>query len=181
LPQTPKLIKTTAPKAKIIVLVRNPIERAISHYRMMYRRNIESENDIIRAFKRDIKDFGRELEILNDYPMYKSNKLEKYGYLYRGCYDLILENWLKYYDISDIKFIKAENLFSNPLNAIHETFDFLNLEKFTPSDLRNFNPGGSENKIDDLQVVNFLKSYYSSHVTNFQEMIGENFNWKYFD
>lgn len=181
LPQTPKLIKAIVPEAKIIVLVRNPIDRAISHYKMMYRRNIESENDIIKAFKRDIKDFGRDLELLEEDPMYKSKTIDKFGYLYRGCYDLILESWLKYYDLNDIKFVKAEDLFTKPLDAIYEVLDFLNLEKFTPNDLRNFNPSGSENKIDDIEVIDFLKSYYLSHVTNFEEMVGKNFNWKYFD
>ena len=181
MPQTPKLIKAIVPKAKIIVLVRNPIDRAISNYKMMYRRNIEPENDIIKAFKRDIKDFSRDLELLKEDPNYKSKTIDKFGYLHRGCYDLILENWLKYYDLNEIKFIKAEDLFINKLDSIYEVLDFLNLEKYPPKVLKNFTPVSSENKIYDLEVVNFLKSYYFSHVTNFEEMVGKNFNWKYFD
>ena len=65
-PLAPERIKKILPDVKIIILLRNPIDRAYSHYNMQKRNNYEklSFEDAIKLEKERIKD-ERQKEILD--------------------------------------------------------------------------------------------------------------------
>ena len=80
-PSVPEKVKKHVPDMKIIAILRNPIERAYSHYRMFVKEGIE-----VRSFKRSIKD---EMENPENVPLPQC-------YLKRGFYS---RNLIKYIDL----------------------------------------------------------------------------------
>lgn len=73
------------PEAKIIIILRNPVERALSHYYMLLGNGNENELDPIKAFKRDFNSSRKGFGI-------------SHLYIEMGCY---YEQIRRYFDVFD--------------------------------------------------------------------------------
>ncbi len=113
-------LKNDIPDAKLIVLLRNPIDRAFSAYQMN-RRNSSSDN-FPDTFEQAInnKNFHDEASIL---------------YLMRGHYAEHIKNWLKYFDREQFLFIKSEEFFTDPHKTLNQCYGFLGVETVYPENL----------------------------------------------
>src|SRR5919109_2411298 len=110
-PDTPKLIHQTVPHARIIMILRDPIERAYSNYlmRMKYS-GIKSSfyDELMRDYKSQEKLFGR------------SNMYVEFGMYY--------EQVKRYFDIfgkEQVKVIIFEEFVKHPEQSINEVLTFL--------------------------------------------------------
>lgn len=105
-------------KAKIIVLVRNPIERMISHYKMTLRRGIEP--------------LTLDQAIGEEKTRKKANPIEyrkHYSYFERSLYREQIENFQKVYNGNEYLFISFEKLFSEDRDAEYKKIcDFLGIK-----------------------------------------------------
>jgi hypothetical protein len=145
-PKTPNLIFSKVPDAKIIVILRDPVERAYSHYLMHYHDQV-----VKQSFYEIIK------KIINDeVPPIVSEILN--GSLY-------FEQIKRYYDVfgrNNIKIIIFEEFIINTKQIMEEILSFLNLK----NSLNNFfpevhNPYGiiksrAANKIRQSKIVHSL-------------------------
>ena len=117
----PKLIHEVSPTAKILISLRDPVERVYSHYLMLNRLG-------------DIKsNFHELIQISFDN---KRNKNEDPLWLGRGLY---FDNVIRYISIfgkEQVKIIIFEDFVKNPQNSIKEILNFLNVEY----DFFNFKP-----------------------------------------
>ena len=113
----PKNIKNTlGDKPKLIFLLRNPIERAYSHYLMSYRRGFEKES------------FERAIEL--EESRIRRGEFEKnhFSYLSRGLYARQIRRFLKYFLKDDMKFVLFEDFKRDMPSAINEILSFFHLE-----------------------------------------------------
>ncbi len=115
--QVPKLIHETLPNVKLIYLVRDPIQRAISHYLHIYTRNIEN-----RTFEEALGNFEKD-----------HNNL----YLSRSLYYLQLERYLEYFSLNDILIVSSEDLYKNGEATLKVILKYLDVSEDTS--LINFN------------------------------------------
>ncbi|MGI9254548.1 MAG: sulfotransferase domain-containing protein, partial [Thermomicrobiales bacterium] len=92
-PHAARRIAETAPRAKLIAVLRNPIDRAHSHYHHELARGVEwlSFEDAIRAEPERIA--GERERLLAD-PTYASAPYQSASYLSRGRYAEQLREWL---------------------------------------------------------------------------------------
>jgi len=93
-PHVPQRINKITPNSKFIVLLRNPIDRAYSHYNMRYKSKKEklSFEDAIKAEKdRTNNEFKKMLDDEN----YYSKDYFHYSYLERGIYFEKLKRWME--------------------------------------------------------------------------------------
>nr|WP_303246125.1 sulfotransferase [Synechococcus sp. HK05] len=100
------------PGAKLIVMLRNPVQRAISHYGHALRNQKESRPPEVAL----MSDFTSNGSCVNHY---KS----------RGFYAKQLEHFLNFYPRNNILIIKSEEFFSAPSTIYQQTLNFLNLER----------------------------------------------------
>lgn len=110
---------------KIIVIFRNPLERAYSHYQMSKARGIETLTFI------DAVNSGAERG--RD----SSNEETKghLDYINRSLYSKHLEHWLKYYDKESFLFLNFENLFSvDSDDSLGRLFKFLSISSLKIED-----------------------------------------------
>ena len=123
------LIKKILPKAKIIAILRQPVERAYSNFLHAKRADQEKDTDFEKAFNEE-------------------NKILKKGikthyYLEKGFYYKQLK---KYYDVfpkEQIKIILFEDMIKNPGKITQEVFKFLNVDlSFTPNTSKKSNVSG---------------------------------------
>ncbi len=102
----PERMYSVVPRAKLIYMVRDPVERLISAYYHDYKGGVEG-----RPFEEMI-----------------GVDLETNPYLFTSRYSFQLLQFLKYYRLSQILVVSAENLSQNPNGVMHDIFEFLGVD-----------------------------------------------------
>lgn len=123
----------TVPDAKLVVLLRDPVDRAFSHYKHMKRLGFEplSFEDALAAEEdRICPDIHR---ITAD-PNYRPTNLLRYSYAFRSRYAEQLDQWLRHYRRSQLLAIKAEDFYRNPLAVCSQIASFVGLPPIIHSD-----------------------------------------------
>lgn len=121
----PERMYNIAPSLKIIAILRNPLDRAFSHYRMAIRRGWE---------KRDFETYVRQL--IERSETVPDEFDEQKEYLILGEYGRILSQFIKYFPINQIKILFSVYLNSQPITCMEELFSFLGVGNFK-SDIFN--------------------------------------------
>lgn len=159
-PDSPKRIKKLNPNTKIIVLLRNPIERAYSAYQMNKRMGIDPRP----TFKEAIK---YELEHKDEFAHTYNYEKHNYFYLERGKYASQLNPWLDYFDKDHILVIESESFFKEPSKELKKVYQFLSIESSLPSHYKAMNVG----KYPPLskEVYKSLKDYFKNDISLLKE------------
>lgn len=125
-PAVPGRIAETLPEVRLIALLRDPVERAYSHYQLMRREGREklSFEDALDAEEERLA--GEEERILAD-PDYRSRKHRNFSYAARGLYADQIERWLAYFPREQLLVLRAEDFLARPAAVYAEVLAFLGL------------------------------------------------------
>ena len=166
-------IKATLPRVKIIILLRNPITRAFSHYQQEISRGRETVSfaEAIQNEKKQIEIESKKVRNGN----YNSEFHQHKSFVDRGIYYPQVK---KYYDLfgkDRVLVINSEKFFSE-LDLIYgKVLNFLDIEPFMVKDKKTVLKGTYGNlKIDKLDE---LKSFYLPHNKKLYELIGQEYDW----
>ena len=99
--------------AKLIVVVRDPVTRAISDYTQT------------SSKRPDVKPFEQMAFLNNSTGLVDTS----WGAIRIGVYAKHLERWLKYFPLTQIHFVSGERLISNPAGELAKVQDFLGLKR----------------------------------------------------
>ena len=114
-PTAPERIHHHIPDAKIIAILRNPTERAFSHYL-----------HICRIGKEPIADFGE--AIAAEPQRLQENWSELWHYRRRGQYSEQLQRYFKLFERDQIRIYLNDDLKSNPQAVFKDAFQFLGVD-----------------------------------------------------
>ena len=114
-PKAPERIQRYIPKTKMIAMLRNPAERAYSHFLHLIKYNYESCHDFGLALQK--KD---ELRIGPWSP--------RHDYLLFGYYYSNLKRYFEMFDRKQIKIFLFEELKSDPIALLQKIFRFLEID-----------------------------------------------------
>ena len=123
-PLAPSRVAGTYPDMKLIVLLRNPVDRAWSHYHHNRRRGRESRSfeDALAMEASQLK--GEEERMVFE-PGYKSEIHRHFSYTARGIYAPQIRRWLDCFRRNRFLFIRSEDYFKCPQKILESVFDFL--------------------------------------------------------
>jgi len=124
--EAPKRIWEYNPSMKLIVLLRNPIERAHSHWNMEVTRNAETLS-FWEAIQNEQKRCREALP----------QQHRVYSYVDRGFYLEQLRRLWMYFPKEHVLILKNEYLKEQPYNALKEVCSFLNIDQFRNIEARN--------------------------------------------
>jgi sulfotransferase family protein len=171
-PLAPVRMHDLIPHVKIIALLRNPTDRAISQY-FQERRRKREPLEIHEAFEEEEKrlapvlkngDFKNEIFI---HSTYKS----------RGRYKEQLERYLNYFPRQQILVICSESFFSDPNATLRQVFQFVGVDpNFTVNNLTPRNVGRGKTDVPS-DVYDYLNSYFLPHNQALYDLVGENYGW----
>ena len=123
--QAPKRISKVNPKMKFIIMIRDPVKRAVSQFIH------DLDKLIITNFKnKTYKNFER---------YFTESILDKYGnirnspkpYLVtHGMYVIHYKRWLKYFPKEQFLIVNGENFIKNPYEEVKKAEKFLNLKPY---------------------------------------------------
>jgi len=171
-PLAAKRIFKLVPEVKLIAVLRNPTERAISHYFHEKRKGRESLS-INKALQEEDK---RVTPVLK-HKDYKNNNFIHCSYKHRGLYCKQLERFLKYYSWEHILVINSEELFLEPENTLKRVFAFVGVDtEFKVKDVKPQNVTLNRSDVDP-KVYEYLNDYFAPHNQALYELIGKNYDW----
>ncbi|KAM4024713.1 uncharacterized protein ACNLHF_025509 [Anomaloglossus baeobatrachus] len=182
--EAPQRIHSMAKDTKLIMVVRNPVTRAISDYTQTLSKKPEIPTFEVLAFK------NRTLGLID----------ASWSALRIGIYALHLESWMQYFPLSQILFVSGEHLISNPAEELAKVQDFLGLQRIITDKHFYFNKtkgfpclkkpedtgaprclgkskGRTHPKIDP-DVIQRLRKFYKPFNAMFYQMTGQDFQWE---
>src|SRR5207302_2712863 len=122
-PHAPARAALVVPKTKLIVLLRNPVERAYSHYyhNIKHRWETLSFEEALAQEETRTRDEGQRLAAD---PHYNSYNHQHYSYLARGIYADQLQRWMDYFPKEQFFILKSEDFYATPDMKLTEIFMF---------------------------------------------------------
>jgi hypothetical protein len=120
------------PEAKLLVSLRDPVERAWSHYRHMVRLGLEPLS-FEEAIDQEPERLAGEAERIRADPGYDPVNHRRYSYLARGRYAEQLQQWLRYFPPDRLIVLRSEALFDDPARCYRRIVSFLGLSAWLPS------------------------------------------------
>lgn len=176
-PRALRRIKLVLPRAKIIVLLRNPTERAISHYFHEVRKGREGL-PMLDAFAQEEDRLEGELKRLQADETYQSLAHQHFSYKSRGVYADQIERCFELFGRENVHIIHSEVMFRSPQSVLDDVFGFLGLPPFSPEVLvRRGRPGGYAKQDVPGEAHQSLRDFFAPHNQRLYQLLGMDFGW----
>jgi Sulfotransferase domain len=173
-PLAAERLARTLPDAKLIVMLRDPVERAISHYHHSLRRGKERLG-LREALDREAERLAGEEERIICDPTYNSEPHRYFSYVARGLYAPQLERWFAVVPRERICVVESRRFLTDPGSEFGRVQDFLGLTRRPLGDATRHNakPYGEA----DPEIVERLRSTFRRHDRAVYELVGDDFAW----
>jgi sulfotransferase family protein len=179
-PHVPKRVSTVLPHVKLIVMLRNPVDRAYSQYNFevdLGRETLPFEEALDREGER----ISREREKMIADEGYVSFDYSRYSYLARGIYVDQLQTWMSLFPKEQFLILKSEDFYADPVTALDHTSKFLNLAELEPHEkkkkykLHNYNttPYPKMNPATRKRLI----EYFEPHNARLYDLLGVELGW----
>jgi hypothetical protein len=148
----PERMAEVVPGARLISLLRNPVDRAYSDYQQVVRKGREP-----RTFEEAVGD-------------------ETSEYLSRSVYVDQLLRWSEFFDREQMLVLKSEDFFEYPTDTLRLVFEFLDLPAWEREEAEVRNPGTYTERMDPA-TRHRLEEYFEPHNRRLYEFLGANLGW----
>lgn len=173
-PLAPQRVLDLVPDVKLIVMLRNPVDRAYSHYQHRFTRNRETRpfEEVVSADKKVL------LDGFDGLPTGDGKRLGHlhYSYLPRGFYAEQLENWFAVFPQGQFKIIHAEEFFADTQKVYDEVLEFLSLPGRTLQKKKKYYEGTYSQPISD-ETRRDLVEYFAPHNRRLYDLLQRDFAW----
>lgn len=176
-PQAPERIAELTPSVKLIALLRNPVDRAYSHYKDNLRKKREDLSFEV-AIEQEMERLSGGMERILDNEKYTNGSNFRYSYLGRGIYVDQLRKWFDLFSEEQFLILKSEDFYSDPVGCFNQVLEFLKLPKWRLEEYKQFNCN-SELKDQAMHpsTRKQLIDYFEPHNQKLSEFLGMNFDW----
>ena len=171
-PWTAKRISSYFPNAKIIIVLRNPVDKTYSHYNMA---TIEwnEKRSFEEIIAKEIAEFKKtKYEDKDDF--YFSTVVEK-SYLARSFYQEQLEIWFKLFPKNQILIIKSEDLSNKTLEVLQDVFTFLTLPEYEIKDVTRHRVSSRSKMNSNSRKI--LIEFFKPYNQRLYEFLDRDFGW----
>jgi hypothetical protein len=172
----PQRVAHLLPHVKLIVALRNPIDRAYSQFQMSRREGYEPLEVFEEAIAWEGERLAPEVNRSESDTRYNSLPLGIWSYLHRSRYAEQLERWLSFFPREQFLFIKAEQMFAGPSRTLEIVDAFLDLPHHVPAELPRILDGGGYAALS-TETRTHLGAYFRPHNERLYELTGIDFGW----
>lgn len=162
------------PGARIVVLLRDPVDRAYSHWREQVRRGREVL-DFPAALAAEDRRLAGEEERLRTEPGYYSRAHEHFAYLSRGRYAEQLPAWTDRFPAERRLVLRSEDLYADPAGTYAELCRFLRLPPHELGSWRRHNFHAGEGMDAGLRAE--LSARFAEPNRALEAMLGRRMGW----
>jgi hypothetical protein len=175
------------PEARLIALLRNPVDRAYSDYQQVVRKGRES-----RTFEEAIGFEEATIEAKRTRPLGGEGETSVHeedhaglddplhGYLFKSIYVDQLLRWSELFPEEQMLVIKSEDFFEHPQQTLKTVRGFLDLPEWEPeaSELpKKRNEGNYDRRGMNPATRRRLEEYFEPHNKRLYDFLGTDFGW----
>lgn len=175
-PRVAGFAREVAPEVKSILLMREPIRRAWSHYQERVQNGVEplSFRDALDA--EDERLAGERKRMAED-PTYYSTTFDWYGYRSRGEYLEQIQNWQSHFPPAQLLVLRSEDLYSDTQATFDKVCTFLNLPIVEMPTRKTFN--ATWRTTDDVpdEARDQLSGHFATQNARLAQFLGRELDW----
>ena len=164
----PERAYETIPDAKFVVMLRDPVDRAISHFNLRMQKGHEECATLAEALEDESNRVGI---VSNSHRL--GHNLD--CYFLQGEYVRGLEWWFRYFDPEQFCILTSEALFENPATTYTKILDFLDIGKTQFPDFVVHNAAPEHES--DNQTAELLRQRYMPANQKLYDLIGTDLGW----
>lgn len=172
-PRAPQRAASIVPRTRILAILRDPVDRAVSNYHHTAQRGRE-QREMRDAFAADEQLLGTAVdpEAFDD----RDSDVNRHAYLRKGLYVEHLERWFEHYDRTHVLAIEQRQLTRAGGVGYRRVLDFLELEPRDPPSWER-NTGSYETAVDpDLGAR--LATIFEPYNQRLFALLGVEWDWK---
>lgn len=174
-PLAPARIASDLPNVRLIVSLRNPVDRIWSHYheRVAGRTERLSFEAALASEKSRLE--GEEERIVAEAPHYYSWHHDLSTYLARGRYDEQLTRLFQFFPQEKLLILRAEDFYADPQGEVATVSRFLGLSETPLANAAQYNKLPRSDMPRDVRAR--LEDYYRSSVGATERLLGRQLDW----
>ena len=181
--RVPERIRSMNSSIKLIVIVREPIQRSISHYAHVVEKK---PSRYLYSFEKTITNNRGGID-------------RKHKTVIRSLYSIQLKRWLKYFKMEQIHIVNGDNFKINPSEELNKIEDFLGIRRYFTPELFIYNSDkgffclnvsgetdgcmwagkGRQHPEISPHLIDRLKHFFKRYNEMFFDIIGQRFDWEY--
>jgi Sulfotransferase domain len=162
------------PDTRLIVLLRDPVERAFSHYKERVRHGAEPLC-FEEALEREPERLAGEAERIVREPGYSSFAHEHHSYLAQGRYLDMLPAWLERFDRERMLILPSEDFYADPQSTVDRVTAFLGLPacRLRSHTRHNYHPAADMRP----ETRRRLRAQFAEHDRDLAKLLGLRLDW----
>jgi hypothetical protein len=173
----PSRIAKILPHAKLIVALRNPVDRAYSQFQMSRREGEEPLESFAEAVAAEPARLHGERERSRQDPRYNSWPLGCWSYVLRSSYADQIERWFQLFPREQFLFVKTDDLELDPQRTLDQVHLFLDLPPHANAQLTHLHVAPRYDPIETA-VRQQMGEYFRPHNERLYELVGIDFGWE---
>lgn len=170
-PLVPERVAQVLPDVRIMMVLRDPVERTYSSFKYY---QVRQEEDPAVNFEEAVRCEAQRVEadrprVIAEYGLFDP-ALSAYGHQHRGHYAEQIERWFAHFPREQFFIVNSNQLYQNPQHTMREAFSFLNLPHYEPPQYEQFNLGKRGTMSDDIRAE--LEAYFAPHNERLNALLG---------
>lgn len=174
-PLAPGRIATDLPSVRLLVLLRDPVERAASHHWDRVQHGVELL-PLELAVAMEPERLAGERERMEADPGYQSHAYEHFSYLARGRYAEQVEELIGLFGRDRLLVARSEDLYADPQRTYDDVLEFLGLPPHRPSTFGRHHAHEGRPAVPDALRAD-LQTYFAPHNQRLAELLGTGLWW----
>lgn len=173
-PLAARRIAADLPHVKVVLMVRDPVERAFSAWKHEHRRGFE-DLDFAEALAHEDRRVAGEAERIAAEPGYQSYEHRHHAYRGRGRYAEQVQRFADELGRDQVYVLDADRFFADPRAELDALFDWLGLRR-VPVDVGRWNATAPESLDPELRAT--LRSEFAQSDARLAELMGRPPSWR---
>lgn len=204
-PLVPNRIKAALPQVKLIVLLRNPVDRAYSHYSYAVKAGREPlPFEIAVKLQMAERACFEQEQVFAAEDKYHQRIYHPHAYLSKGIYVEHLKRWFECFSQQpgtqaqpneppkQILVLQSETLYQEPAKVLQQTLEFLEMPQWSPTNYQQYNQAGHHFALSATRTKSVsikpepmapsirqeLIEYFKPYNEKLYEFLGTDFGWE---
>jgi hypothetical protein len=170
-------VRRVAPEVKAIMLLRDPVLRAWSHYHERVKMGTEPLS-FSQALEAEDERLAPEIERMRRDPKYYSQEYDFHGYRSRGVYLPQIRTWLERFPREQLLVLRSEDLYDNTQQTFDEVCTFLGIPSVLMPTTSKFNAIAPAAETVPDESATWLRDFYAPHNRELADFLGRELSWQ---
>jgi hypothetical protein len=175
-PLAPHRIAADLPGVRLLVVLRDPVERAYSAHRHEYVRGFETEESFERALELEPERLAGEVERMLADPSYRSFSHRHHSYLDRSRYAPQIRRLFELFGRERVHVLDSEAFFERPEEEFDRVLDFLGLARWHPPAFERHNARPRSPMTSATRER--LERHFEPHDAELSTLLGRPLAWR---